>query len=276
VLAGVLLLLLLTTCQPSRTPAGGVLRLATTTSTYDSGLLDAILPAFEQRYQARVDVIATGTGQALALGEAGDVDVLLVHAPHLEEAFVAAGHGLERVPVMVNDFVIVGPAADPAAIAGTQQAATALAAIAAAPAPFASRGDGSGTHVKELALWHLARLSPAPAESWYASLGQGMGATLRYADETGAYTLTDRGTFLAQQDALPNLRILLGGAEFGDNVDPELLNPYTVIAVNPARSRGNAALARQFIDWLTSAETQQAIGDYGRDRFEHPLFMPVH
>jgi tungstate transport system substrate-binding protein len=275
VLAGVLLLLLLTTCQPARTPPARVLRLATTTSTYDSGLLDAILPAFEQGYQARVNVIATGTGQALTLGEAGDVDVLLVHAPHLEEAFVAAGHGLERVPVMGNDFVIVGPAADPAAVAGTQQAAKALAAIAAAQAPFASRGDDSGTHAKEVVLWRQAGLSPAASDAWYAALGQGMGATLRYADEMGAYTLTDRGTFLAQQDTLPNLRLLLGGAEIGDNDDPQLLNPYSVIAVNPDKGRINATLAQEFIDWLTSPQTRQAIGEYGRDRFGQSLFIPA-
>ena len=180
-----------------------VLRLATTTSTADSGLLDAILPDFEAQYNAQVDVVAVGTGQAIELGEAGDADVILVHARAKEDAFVAEGHGTARYDVMYNDFVIVGPAADPAGIEGMATAAEALAAIAAAEATFASRGDDSGTHTKELSLWDKADVTiRRTAPTWYKSLGQGMGETLLFADESGAYTLTDRGTFLAQQDSL--------------------------------------------------------------------------
>ena len=187
-----------------------VLRLATTTSTADSGLLDAILPDFEAEYNAQVDVVAVGTGQAIELGEAGDADVILVHARAKEDAFIAEGHGTARYDVMYNDFIIVGPAADPAGIKGMATAAEALAAIAAAEATFASRGDDSGTHTKEVALWDKAEVTIPEGAAWYKSLGQGMGETLLFANETGAYTLTDRGTFLAQQDSLPNLEVMVG------------------------------------------------------------------
>jgi tungstate transport system substrate-binding protein len=251
-----------------------VLRLATTTSTADSGLLEAILPAFEEEYNARVDVVAVGTGQALALGEAGDADVLLVHARSREDQFLADGHGTTRFDVMYNDFILVGPAADPAGIEGTPAAAEALAAIAAAQAPFASRGDDSGTHTKELSLWETAGITPDPNNGWYASLGQGMGETLTYANEAGAYTVTDRGTFLAQQTSLPNLAILVGGTEIAENDDPALLNPYGILLVNPAKGSINEELAGQFATWLTSVETQQTISEFGVDQFGQPLFYP--
>lgn len=252
-----------------------VLRLATTTSTYDSGLLDAILPDFERSHNARVDVVAVGTGQAIKLGENGDVDVILVHSRAREETFVAEGFGTERFEVMYNDFVVVGPPFDPAGIAGQATAAATFAAVASASSSFASRGDGSGTNAKELAIWQSAGFVPSSEEPWYHSLGQGMGETLQFADQSGAYALTDRGTYLAQRENLPNLAILFGGRSINENPDPELYNPYGVIPVNPQRhSRINSKLADQFVLWLTSLETQQSIGAYGADRFGQPLFYP--
>lgn len=251
-----------------------VLRLATTTSTADSGLLDAILPGFEALHNARVDVVAVGTGQAIELGEAGDADVILVHARAREDAFVEEGHGLSRADVMYNDFIIVGPAADPAGIQGMATAAEALAAIAA-EAPFASRGDDSGTHTKELSLWEAAGVTPDPEGGWYNSLGQGMGETLTYANESGAYTLTDRGTFLSMSANLPDLAIMVGGASIAENGDPSLLNPYGVIPVNPEKSDAiNAELAQLFVEWITSAEVQEQIGQFGIEEFGQPLFYP--
>jgi tungstate transport system substrate-binding protein len=272
-------LALLVTCIGTASDTA-VLRLATTTSTHDSGLLNEILPYFEQQYNVRVDVIAVGTGQAIALGEAGDVDVILVHARAREDAFVAAGHGLARYDVMVNDFIIVGPATDPAGVRSMSLAADTLAAIAAAETPFASRGDDSGTHIRELSLWTAVvslterETMPRPADSWYYALGQGMGDTLTFANEIGAYTLTDRGTFLSQQQFLPNLVIIIGGESIADNSDPALLNPYGVIPINPDKGGINVALAEQFAQWLTSAPVQEMIGNFGTDQFGQPLFYP--
>jgi tungstate transport system substrate-binding protein len=250
-----------------------VLRLATTTSTADSGLLDAILPGFEEANNARVDVVAVGTGQAIELGEAGDADVILVHARAREDAFVEEGHGTGRSDVMYNDFIIVGPSDDPAGVTGMTLASEALAAIAAAETPFASRGDDSGTHTKELSLWEAAGVTPEG--EWYNSLGQGMGETLTFANESGAYTLADRGTFLSQSANLPNLTILVGGASIAENADPALLNPYGVIPVNPDKSEAiNAELAQAFVEWITSAEVQEQIGQFGVDTFGQPLFYP--
>lgn len=266
-----LFVLLMPACSRSEPQ---VLRLATTTSTDDSGLLAAILPDFETRYHARVDVVAVGTGQAMALGEAGDADVMLVHARSREEQFVADGHGTARFDVMVNDFVIVGPADDPAGVKGMPLAQDALAAIAAAQVTFASRGDDSGTHTKERSLWLAAGYNADPAGEWYKSLGQGMGDTLRFADEAGAYTLTDRGTFLAQQASLRSLVVLVGGATIAANEDPALLNPYSVIPVNPDKGNIHVELAQTFVTWLTSVETQQAIFEFGVGTFGQPLFYP--
>jgi tungstate transport system substrate-binding protein len=252
-----------------------VLRLATTTSTADSGLLDAILPDFEARYNAKVDVVAVGTGQALKLGENGDADVVLVHARAREDAFVAAGQGINRRDVMYNDFIIVGPAADPAGIKATANAVAAFKAIAAKQALFDSRGDDSGTYTKELSIWASTGMTPTAKLSWYKSLGQGMGETLITANEQLAYTLTDRGTYLAMRDKLPNLVVLLGGATIAENKDRTLLNPYGVIPVNPATHPGvKAELAEQFATWLVSAETQAKIGAFGKDRFGQSLFVP--
>ena len=220
-------------------------------------------------------MVAVGTGQAIELGEAGDADVILVHARAREDAFVAEGHGTERHDVMYNDFVIVGPTDDPAGVAGMSSAAEALAAIAAAGAPFASRGDDSGTHTKEMSLWEAAGVTPDPAGGWYNSLGQGMGETLTFANEAGAYTMTDRGTFLSMRDNLPNLVVVVGGESIADNADPKLLNPYGVIPVNPEKSEAiNAELARKFAEWLTSPEVQTMIGEFGVETFGQPLFYP--
>lgn len=270
----VIFALLTASCSGQSSDDGRVLRLATTTSTNDSGLLDALLPSFETEYNARVDVVAVGTGQAIALGEAGDADVILVHARAREEAFVADGHGTTRSDVMYNDFIIVGPTDDPASVAGTALASDALAAIAAAEATFASRGDDSGTHSKERSLWDAAGMSSDPDAGWYKSLGQGMGSTLNYANEVGAYTLTDRGTFLAQGESLRRLRVMVGGASSEENTDPALLNPYGVIPVNPDKGGIDAELGDLFVEWLTSIETQEKIETFGVDSFGQPLFYP--
>jgi len=270
----VVVVLLAASCSSGTSDEVQVLRLATTTSTNDSGLLDALLPAFEAKNDARVDVVAVGTGQAIALGEAGDADVILVHARAREDSFVAEGHGTARFDVMYNDFVIVGPADDPASIAGIPLASEAFAAIYTAEATFASRGDDSGTHSKERSLWEAAGMTSDPDAGWHKALGQGMGSTLNYANEVGAYALTDRGTFLAQGDTLQNLRVMVGGASIDENTDPSLLNPYGVIPVNPDKGGIDTDLADLFVDWLTSIETQQQIEIFGIDSFGQPLFYP--
>jgi tungstate transport system substrate-binding protein len=240
--------------------------LATTTSTQDAGLLDAILPDYEQSTGIEVNVIAVGTGAALKLGEDGNADVLLVHARAREDAFMAAGHGVRREDVMYNDFVVVGPPSDPAGIQGMGDAAAAFAQIAQAEAPFISRGDDSGTHMKEQAIWNAAGVEPAG--DGYVSAGQGMGATLTMADEQGGYTLSDRATYLSRTLEGTELVILVQG-------DPRLFNPYGVIAVNPAKSDEiNAQAANRFIDWLISVPTQEMIADFGREKFGQPLFVP--
>jgi len=252
------------------------LRLATTTSTQDSGLLDSILPVFETKFNARVEVVAVGTGQALEIGSRGDADVVLVHARAQEDKFVAAGDGLNRQDVMYNDFIIVGPLADPAGIAGLKTAKEAFAQIAAHTAPFVSRGDKSGTDTKEKSIWGATGITPTVDAGWYFSLGQGMGETLQFAEEKPAYTLTDRGTWLAQKSNLPSLTLLVGGNNIAENPDSKtLLNRYGVIQVNPEKHPGvNSALATQFVAWLTSVETQQLIGDFGQDKYGQSLFYP--
>ena len=264
------------TPPPSPASEPQILRLATTTSTQDSGLLDTILPAFEQKYGAQVEVVAVGTGQALEIGARGDADVVLAHARAKEDQFVADGDGLNRQDVMYNDFIIVGPLSDPAAVAGLTSAQAAFAQIAAAQAAFVSRGDDSGTYSKEKSIWAAAIITPtASPTGWYYSIGQGMGETLLFAHEKLAYTLTDRGTWLALQGKLPDLTELVGGGRLGENADKSLLNRYGVIQVNPDKHPGvNAELAARFVDWLTSVETQQLIADYGQDKYGQPLFFP--
>ena len=229
--------------------------LATTTSTDDSGLLDYILPDFESKYNTTVDVVAVGTGQALELGANGDADVVLVHARTREDEFVAAGHGTARYDVMYNDFIIVGPADDPAGISGMASAAEAFQRIADNQAIFVSRGDDSGTHTKEQSIWANTSVTDFDTD-WYYSAGQGMGAVLTLADERKGYTLSDRATYVVQKAEGLGLEILVEG-------DPILFNPYGVIPVNPEEHPNiNAELGQAFADWITSVDTQELIASF--------------
>lgn len=236
--------------------------IASTTSTEDSGLFDVLIPAFEAAHPG-VDavVVAVGTGEALELGRRGDADVLLVHAPAAESAFVAAGHGVERREVMFNDYVVVGPAADPAGLRGLEDAVTAFTRIAEAGASFVSRGDDSGTHTRERELWRAAGIEPTGA--WYREAGQGMGDVLRIASERGAYALTDRGTYLFLRDGL-ELDVLVES-------DVRLRNLYSVILVDGSP---NALPAAAFHAWIRGPDAQRRIAEYGVDRFGRPLFTP--
>lgn len=239
--------------------------LATTTSTQDSGLLDVLVPLFEKKTGYRVKTLAVGTGQALKMGERGDVDVLLVHAPEAELKFVKDGHSSDRRLVMHNGFVIVGPGSDPANVKKASSAPEALKRIAVRRVAFLSRGDESGTHAIERKLWRKAKVQPQG--DWYQQSGQGMGATLRIASEKSAYTLTDRATFLALRKNL-DLAVLY-------QKDPALLNVYHVLVVNAGQHPNiNVAGARAFADFLTARETQRTIGRFGVERFGEPLFFP--
>jgi tungstate transport system substrate-binding protein len=238
----------------------GRMILATTTSTKDSGLLDDLVPRFEKDSGCSVKTVAVGSGEALELGERGDADVLLVHSPAAEEEYLRGGHGTSRKAVMHNDFVVVGPADDPARIKGADSAAEAFTRIAKAKAPFASRADESGTNTKELSLWKAAGIRPAG--SWYIETGQGMGETLTIASQKQAYTLSDRGTYLATKNL--DLELLVEGGQ-------DLLNPYHVIVV---KGEGvNRECAQRFSDWITSPEVQREIGRFGVDRYGEPLFV---
>ena len=241
------------------------LRLATTTSVEHSGLLTVLLPPFEADCRCKVDVIATGTGRALAVARRGDVDVVLVHAPALEKQFITNGYGTRRIGIMENDFLLVGPADDPAGIAHGKNAARAFARIAAHKALFISRGDNSGTHIKERSVWQDAGIDPHG--TWYRKVGQGMGHTLIMAGEIHAHTLIDRGTWLALMHQVDLIPLVEG--------DPLLLNPYHLIPVNPKRHpQVRHALAMQFADWLTSHTGQTLIGEYRVAG--QPLFRPVN
>jgi tungstate transport system substrate-binding protein len=258
---------LLVAAAPSRLPADDkFIIVQSTTSTQNSGLFDHILPIFTKRTGIEVRVVAVGTGQALKNAENGDGDVVLVHSKPDEEKFVADGWGVKRQDVMYNDFVIVGPAADSAKIAGVQDAAEALKRVAAAKAPFASRGDESGTHKAELKLWKDAGVDPKPESgTWYLETGSGMGATLNTAVGKQAYTLTDRGTWLSFANK-GDFKVLVEG-------DPKLFNQYGVILVNPAKhEKVKAKEGQAFIDWLTSPEGQAAIASYKLDGEQ--LFFP--
>ena len=229
------------------------LKLATTTSTENSGLLGALNPPFEKKYNVKVDVISVGTGKAIRLGRNGDVDLILAHAPAAEEEFVRAGHGIERRAVMHNDFVLVGPGSDPAGLRHAAGIADAMARLLDGKHPFVSRGDDSGTHKKEKSLWQTTDRSPAG--DWYLSVGQGMGVVLRIADDKQAHTLTDRGTWLAYKDKL-SLEVLFEGAA-------ALFNPYHVILVNPARHRhAKVDLARAYAAFIRGPEGQGIIGNF--------------
>jgi tungstate transport system substrate-binding protein len=240
--------------------------LSTTTSTQDSGLLDVLVPLFEQKTGYTVKTIAVGTGQALALAARGEADVVLAHAPSLEKKYVADGKMLDRRLVMYNDFVIIGPADDPAKIKGMKKAADAMKAIASTGSRFVSRGDNSGTHVLEKTLWKLAGVEPQGA--WYIEAGQGMGATLGIADDRKAYTLTDRGTHLAFQKRV-RLPILIEG-------DKPLLNIYSVMRVNPSNGpKINSAGGAAFAEFVLSPETQAVIKTFGVEKYGQPLFVPI-
>ncbi len=267
------ILLAVTSCDTP--PPTCVLRLATTTSTADSGLLAFILPDFEKQFHCQVDVVAVGTGQAIAMGQRGDADVLLVHDRAAEDRFVADKNARERFDVMYNDFIIVGPKNDPAKISGMKLSKDAFKAIADTQSTFASRGDRSGTNSKELSIWSSLNITPTQELPWYNALGQGMGDTLLFANEKGAYTLTDRATWLAQQSKLPNLTILVGGKDIGENADKDLHNPYGAMVVNPEKFPSvKSELATNLVQWMISVDTQKLIANYGSDKFGSPLFYP--
>jgi tungstate transport system substrate-binding protein len=226
------------------------LRLATTTSTENSGLLAELLPPFEKANDCLVDVIAVGTGKAIKLGETGDVDVIMVHARSKEDKFVNAGYGVDRRDIMYNDFVILGPDADPAGIKGGQDAAAAMGKIAASKSTFVSRGDDSGTHAREKQLWKKAGVTPAG--DWYLEAGRGMGEVIIMAGERQGYTLSDRGTYIAYAEKTP-LEIVV-------EKDADLFNPYGAIMVNPAKHRHvNVVLAMKFLDYLVSDQAKALI-----------------
>jgi len=232
------------------------LKLATTTSTENSGLLEYLLPEFEADTNIKIDVVAVGTGKAIKLGENGDVDVILVHARGAEDKFIANGLGINRCDVMYNDFVIIGAKSDVAKISEAQNAVNVFQKIAISKAEFISRGDDSGTHKKEKKLWKNAEISPTG--KWYKEIGQGMGTTINMANELGAYTITDRGTFIAMQNKI-TLKILFEG-------DDNLFNPYGVIAVNPQKHPNiNYKSAMKFIDWITSEKAKKMINNFQKN-----------
>ena len=240
--------------------------LATTTSTQDSGLLDVLLPIFEKKTGYFVKTIAVGSGQAMAMGEKGEADVLLVHSPAAEEKFVAGGFGINRKLIMHNDYIIVGPSGDSAKIKGMKSASESFKKIASAKALFLSRGDNSGTHSKEKDIWKTAAIN-LEGEKWYQQTGLGMGQTLNVTAEKKGYTLADRGTYLALKKNL-GLDILVEG-------DAILLNIYHVIEVNPAKwPKVNVAGAKAFSDFMVSKETQDVIKTFGVEKYGSPLFFP--
>lgn len=244
-----------------------VVRLATTTSTANSGLLDYLLPNFEQKCACEVHVISVGTGKALKLGEDGNVDVVLVHARGSEEAFVAAGHGIDRRDVMYNDYILIGPHNDPAKVAKSKDVLNAMKSIATTQARFVSRGDKSGTEQMEKSYWRAIGIDHTVLlkEKWYVSAGQGMGEALMMAGEMRAYTLTDRGTYVSYRERI-GLPILLSG-------DERMFNPYGIIAVNPKKYPDiNYQGAKLLIDWLTSNDGQQRIASFKVEGEQ--LFMP--
>jgi tungstate transport system substrate-binding protein len=267
----IVLVSILGACAPATpavpaAPSNPNLILATTTSTQDSGLLDVLVPMFQEQTGYTVQTVAVGSGAALQMAEEGNADVLLVHAPAAEKELMEAGWGKDRSLVMHNDFVIVGPAEDPAGIKAQTTTIDAFKAVADSGSGFVTRGDDSGTHKMELSLWNKSELDPN-GQSWYTDSGQGMGATLTIASETQAYTLTDRATYLANKDNL-DLEILFEG-------DAALLNIYHVITVNPDKwpaSNYDGAVA--FSEFMIAPETQAVIGEFGIEKFGQPLFFP--
>ena len=252
----------------SRSGSDKELILATTTSTQDSGLLDVLIPLFQQQTGYEVKTVSVGTGAALALGGRGEADVVLVHAPESEKQWMAQGYGTERLLVMHNDFILVGPGDDPAKLKDTPSAVDALKRLATAQAQFVSRGDNSGTQQAELALWKKAQVDPK-GQAWYVESGTGMGQTLTIADQKRAYTLTDRATWLAWTDKI-DLPIVVEG-------DKSLFNVYHVMPVNAARFstvKINTTGAQAFADFLLAPATQEMIGSFGRDKYGQQLFVP--
>jgi tungstate transport system substrate-binding protein len=238
--------------------------LASTTSTRDSGLFDVLIPAFEKAMpQYKMKVVAVGSGEALKLGEKKDADVLLVHSPAAEKTFVEKGFGIDRKAVMHNDFVIVGPAADPAKIKGEKSAVAAFKKIVAAKSPFIARGDNSGTAMKEASIWASATIDPK-GKPWYVSTGQGMGETLKMTNEKLGYTLVDRATWLSSADKSPDLTLLVEG-------DTKLFNPYSVILIPGAR---NIDGGKAFYGWILGPEGQKVIGDFGVAKYGQQIFVP--
>ena len=251
--------------QVTPTPDNPKLKLATTTSTQDSGLLDVLKPEFEKDTGYNLEIIAVGTGAAINLGEKGDVDVLLVHSRKAEDEFVAAGYGVNRKDVMYNDFLIVGPENDPAGIKDEKDIVVAMKKIVDTKSTFVSRGDDSGTHKKEISVWDKAGITPQG--DWYKSVGKGMGDTFRMANELKAYTLIDRATFLSLKDKYQLVPVVEG--------DASLLNPYGVIAISKDKyPNTNFEGANAFIDWMTSEKGQKMIGEYGVDKYGQQLFVP--
>lgn len=248
------------------------LTLATTTSTYDTGLLDTVLPDFERAHNIGVEVISVGTGQALELGRSGDCDIILVHARELEDEFVSEGYGAERRDVMYNDYVYLGPGGDPGHVKNARSLREALELMTehmeSEEAVFLSRGDNSGTHAKEISLWQKAEVDNFEEEQWYLSMGQGMGDVLIAANEMKGYVISDRGTYLAMKDKLPNLEIVFEG-------DESMINPYGIIPVNPDKhSHVKYDKAMLLVDFFLSEETQGKIGDFGTAKYGQPLFFP--
>ena len=247
-------------------PENPTIILATTTSTQDSGLLDVLVPMFQEQTGYTVQTIAVGSGEAMTMGEEGNADVLLVHAPTSEVTFMEGGFGTDRFLVMHNDFIIVGPASDPAGIKGMSSATDAFKAISDADATFITRGDDSGTHKKELALWKASEVDPA-GQAWYTETGQGMGASMTVASEMEAYILTDRATYLANKENY-QLEILVEG-------DTSLLNVYHVITINQTKwPKVNYEGALAFANFMIDPETQKVISEFGTDKFGQPLFFP--
>jgi tungstate transport system substrate-binding protein len=245
---------------------GQRLRLASTTSTDNTGLFRALNPPFEKMFHCRVDVLAQGTGKALKTGQMGDCDVVFVHSRPAEVKFVQEGYGVNRRDVMYNEFVVLGPTKDPAQITGLTDVAEAFRKIATKKSPFISRGDDSGTHKREKAIWKKAGIMPE--DRWYVESGLGMGAVLQIANEKQAYTLCDRGTYIAYAKK-NDLEVLAAG-------DPVLFNPYGIIAVNPAKHpKVNYLLAMAYIGWVTSPEGQKIIREFGKDQFGESLFVPL-
>ncbi len=260
-------ILLFAACSPSDPPTSS-LTLATTTTTQDSGLIDVLMPMFRQQTGVDLRVVAVGTGQALQMGQRGDADVLFTHAPDAEQRFIEQGHGVQRIAVMHNQFVVVGPGSDPAGLGKFDTVVDVFQTLAQQKALFISRGDQSGTHMKELAIWRACGITPhvAPDGDWYIQAGAGMTQTLRVADQKRAYTLSARGTFLAQRGKL-ELSFIFDG-------DPRLANQYSVLLLNPERHPHlNHDGAKRFAAFVRMPQTQQVIAKFGVKKFGEPLFF---